>query len=96
MPLVQEYLDNFRVWWNAHKLRKQAGKKAPTGVNPEMIRLIPEFYDPNVRDYSVPVEREWVELERSYLGGMEAWEKLFEFYPLTFNDTALNVWRSFG
>ncbi|KAF9444025.1 hypothetical protein P691DRAFT_678367, partial [Macrolepiota fuliginosa MF-IS2] len=34
IPLVQGALDDFRTWWNQHKVRKQKEKKMPSGHIP--------------------------------------------------------------
>jgi hypothetical protein len=96
VPLVQDHLDKFRGYYNSHDVRSQQGKKAPTGVSPNMLDLMPEQYDPEARDCRVKVKPEWVTQERDRLGGMEARAQLLEWYPLFFGDICQDIWESIG
>jgi hypothetical protein len=78
VPYVQTRLDEYTSYYNAHTLRKQKDKHAPTGISPDLMTLEPELYDLNASDQSIEVQREWVEAEREYLGGMETRDALFE------------------
>ncbi|KAJ7874312.1 hypothetical protein B0H14DRAFT_3083423 [Mycena olivaceomarginata] len=43
-PLVQAELDEFRVYWNQHKIRSQQMKNMPSGHVPADVLEHPEFY----------------------------------------------------
>ncbi|KAJ6464706.1 hypothetical protein DFH09DRAFT_1254597 [Mycena vulgaris] len=43
-PLVQAELDDFRTYWNQHKIRPQPGKHMPSGHVPADALKHPEFY----------------------------------------------------
>ncbi|THH19591.1 hypothetical protein EW146_g1615 [Bondarzewia mesenterica] len=43
-PLVQEQLDDFRNWWNQHRIRSQKDKSMPSGHVPAHAFSVPEQY----------------------------------------------------
>ncbi|KAJ7156233.1 hypothetical protein C8R46DRAFT_429357 [Mycena filopes] len=64
-PLVQAELDEFRVYWNQHKIRSQHLKNMPSGHVPADVLEHPEFYGGiNCR---IEVPRETVHLLRELL-----------------------------
>jgi hypothetical protein len=89
-------LDEYTAYYNAHVLRKQKDKNAPTGVSPDMMTFEPQLYDMEARDQSLKVEREWVEAERENLGGMKTRDALFEWYPPAFDHIANDAWEELG
>jgi hypothetical protein len=60
------------------------------------MNLAPEMYDVDAQDQSITVNKEWVEAEREYLGGISARNTLFEWYPPAFDAIANEVWDELG
>jgi hypothetical protein len=96
VPVVQERLNKYRAYYNAHPVQKQAAKIAPTGVPPDMLCYSPSTYAPTASSQAIRVEKKWVDEERTRLGGLKARERLFQWYPVAFDTMAYDAWVSIG
>jgi hypothetical protein len=94
--MVQGMLDEFKEYWNSHRIRRQPKKKAPTGVSPNALTRIPHRYDPNAINCAVSVDKAWVDQECERLGGLAERDRLFEWYPASFDSLATDVWDRIG
>ncbi|KII83303.1 hypothetical protein PLICRDRAFT_63270, partial [Plicaturopsis crispa FD-325 SS-3] len=54
-PLVQERLDEFREYWNNHRLSRSKTKILPTGKSPRHMLTVPKSVRLDARDCSVYV-----------------------------------------
>ena len=52
--IVQACADDFRDYWNTHKIRHQAEKVLPSGVAPCVVFDFPECY--SLKDCGVPID----------------------------------------
>jgi hypothetical protein len=96
VPVIQGHLDKYRDFYNAHTLRRQKNKAAPTGTSPNLLFSMPHNYDVEARNCGVTVKPEWVAEERERLGGEEERMRLFEWYPVEFNEIAMHAWEFIG
>jgi hypothetical protein len=64
--LVQQQLDKFRLYWNAHTIRKQKDKANPSGFSPDYLMA---YWDsiPGTVDCRIPVHLEVVAEMRAIL-----------------------------
>jgi len=44
VPVIQQALDDFRVWWNQHRVRSQPNKDMPSGHVPLHALRHPQMY----------------------------------------------------
>ncbi|KAH7929145.1 hypothetical protein BV22DRAFT_1029764 [Leucogyrophana mollusca] len=87
-PLVQERLDEFREYWNNHRLSTQKKKLLPTGTSPRQLWLAPESARATARDCSIAVDMRLVQQLREALGGREARDLAFRFVDAEFEAMA--------
>lgn len=87
-PLVQERLDEFREYWNNHRISKQKHKALPTGTSPRHMWLAPESVCATSRNCSVYVNMHTVRQLREDLGGAEGREQAFQFIDAEFEALA--------
>ncbi|KAF7975981.1 hypothetical protein HWV62_8132 [Athelia sp. TMB] len=86
--LVQERLDEFREYWNNHKLSKQQKKILPSGTSPRHMWLVPSSVRATARDCSVRVNMESVRRLRDEMGGHEGREEAMQFVSREFSAEA--------
>ncbi|TFK17581.1 hypothetical protein FA15DRAFT_661343, partial [Coprinopsis marcescibilis] len=67
VPLVQQALDNFRDYWNYHRVRKQKNKLMPSGHIPADAFFNPEKYDIHAKNYLIPMPEEMQALTRAHI-----------------------------
>jgi hypothetical protein len=65
VPLIQAELDDFRTWWNQHRIRPQADKNLPSGHVPDDALQHPEMFG-GLR-CRIPIPKEAINELRSYL-----------------------------
>ncbi|KAH7904526.1 hypothetical protein BJ138DRAFT_1119331 [Hygrophoropsis aurantiaca] len=87
-PLVQERLDEFREYWNNHRLSPQKHKLLPSGTSPRQMWLAPESVRANARNCSISVDTNLVRQLREELGGAEERERLMNFVDAEFKAAA--------
>ncbi|TFK18692.1 hypothetical protein FA15DRAFT_660482, partial [Coprinopsis marcescibilis] len=63
----QQALDNFRDYWNYHRVRKQKNKLMPSGHIPADAFFNPEKYDIHAKNYLIPVPEEMQALTRAHI-----------------------------
>lgn len=95
-PLAQERLDEFREYWNNHKLSKQKKKTLPTGTSPRHMWLAPKSVRATARNCSVQVNMESVHRLRDEMGGHEAREEAMQFVSEEFAAEADNALGQLG
>lgn len=95
-PLVQERLDDFREYWNNHKLSKQKKKTLPTGTSPRHMWLTPTSVRATARNCSVRVNMESVRRLRGEMGGHEGREEAMQFVSEEFAAEADNAFGALG
>ncbi|KAJ7499864.1 hypothetical protein FB451DRAFT_1385530 [Mycena latifolia] len=96
VPLIQEGLDNFREYWNAHTLQKSKGKKNAYGSSPQNMLINPTSIIATARDCSISVNPETVRRLREAYGGEEAREATFRFISREFQAEADGVYVDLG
>ncbi|KDR77948.1 hypothetical protein GALMADRAFT_94442 [Galerina marginata CBS 339.88] len=96
VPLVQSRLDDFRDYWNHHKLTGNKKKANPYGSSPKNMLLNPQSVRPTARDCSIRVNPETVHRMRESYGGQQAREKAYRFYSLEFEAEANGVYADLG
>ncbi|KAJ6447620.1 hypothetical protein DFH09DRAFT_966116, partial [Mycena vulgaris] len=79
VPLIQEGLNNFREYWNNHRLQKSRGKLNASRFSPLNMLINPTSVVATARDCSINVNPEIVYRLREAYGGQEAREVAFWF-----------------
>jgi hypothetical protein len=82
--LVQERLDEFREYWNNHRLSSQKHKLLPAGTSPRQIWLVPDAVRATARNCSIHVNMGLVHQLREELGGIDGREEAFRFVDAEF------------
>ena len=90
-PLVQEWLDEFREYWNNHHISSQKHKTLPSGTSPRQMWLVPEAVCATSRNCSIKVNMNTVHQLREGLGGIEKCEQAFHFVDAEFEALADNA-----
>jgi len=90
-PLVQHRLDEFREYWNNHRISTQKHKTLPTGTSPRQMWLVPEEVRATSRNCSVNVNMITVGQLREELGGAEKRDETFRFVDAEFEALADNA-----
>ncbi|KDQ58250.1 hypothetical protein JAAARDRAFT_193672 [Jaapia argillacea MUCL 33604] len=94
--LVQNRLDEFREYWNNHRLSSQKKKLLPSRTSLLQMWSAPASVQPTARDCSIVVNMETVECLQESLGGWEGREEAFRFVSRTFEAVADNVLEELG
>ncbi|KAJ6580935.1 hypothetical protein B0H19DRAFT_928755 [Mycena capillaripes] len=84
VPLIQAGLDEFREYWNNHKLQKSKGKLNGSGSSPYNMLNNPTSAFATARDCSIRVNPESVYRLREAYGGEEARDNAFSFVTREF------------
>ncbi|KAJ6500290.1 hypothetical protein DFH09DRAFT_1102722 [Mycena vulgaris] len=84
VPLIQEGLDNFREYWNNHRLQKSRGKLNASGSSPLNMLINPTSVVATARDCSINVNPETVDRLREAYGGQVARDAAFRFVSREF------------
>ena len=90
-PLVQEWLDEFREYWNNHHISSQKHKTLPSGTSPCQMWLVPEAVCATSHNCSIKVNMNTVHQLREGLGGIEKREQAFCFVDAEFEALADNA-----
>ncbi|KAJ6448389.1 hypothetical protein C8R45DRAFT_1133036 [Mycena sanguinolenta] len=96
VPLIQDGLDEFREYWNNHRLGKSKGKLNGSGASPYFMMNNPTSVVATARDCSVRVNPESVYRLREAYGGEEARDKAFRFVSREFVAEADAVYVDLG
>ncbi|KAJ7115426.1 hypothetical protein C8R44DRAFT_928484 [Mycena epipterygia] len=96
VPLIQDGLDNFREYWNTHKLQKSKGKKNAYGSSPQNMLINPKSVIATARDCSIKVNPETVQRLRETYGGEEARDTAFRFISREFQAEADGIYVDLG
>ncbi|KAJ7698650.1 hypothetical protein B0H17DRAFT_927400 [Mycena rosella] len=92
VPLIQDNLNKFRQYWNAHTLQKSKGKKNAYGFSPSNMLTNPTSIIATARDCSIRVNPETVYHFREAYGGEEARDTAFCFISREFEAEADGVY----
>jgi len=93
-PLVQIRLDEFREYWNNHRLSYQKKKTLPSGTSPRHMWEVPEEVVASARNCFIRVDMDSVKQLREEFGGTEGRAEAFKFVDDEFAaeaDEALGV-----
>ncbi|KAL0953005.1 hypothetical protein HGRIS_007210 [Hohenbuehelia grisea] len=90
-PLVRERLEEFRTYWNNHKLSKQKKKLLPSGTSPRQMWEVPDSVRADARNCSVRVGLEANRQLRDGIGGMAARAEAYAFVDPEFQSVADNA-----
>ncbi|KAJ7618698.1 hypothetical protein FB45DRAFT_755655, partial [Roridomyces roridus] len=94
-PIIQMELDNFRLWWNNHRVRHQHEKIMPSGHVPALTMEYPELF--GALDCRISVPAEAVQLLRDELDEAEGSRAKYQTWPgPRFNITATEVYEQIG
>jgi hypothetical protein len=96
VPVIQNGLDDFREYWNNHKLQKSKGKLNASGSSPYNMFNNPTDFVATARDCSIRVNPESVYRLRDAYGGEEARDKAFRFVSREFAAEADGVYVDLG
>ncbi|KAJ7452923.1 hypothetical protein FB451DRAFT_1521089 [Mycena latifolia] len=96
VPLIQEGLDNFRQYWNNHRLGKSKGKLNGSGSSPLNMLISPTSAIPTARDCSINVNPDTLYRLREAYGGEEARDAAFRFVSREFQADADGVYADLG
>jgi hypothetical protein len=95
VSLIQIELDEFRIWWNQHRVRFQADKNMPSGHIPDDALEHPQFH--GGLKCLIPVPKEALDEIRSYLteevGPREAH---LSWYSYEFSASAQDAYEAVG
>lgn len=95
-PLVQDRLDAFQDYWNAHKISHQRKKLLPSGTSPSQLLAVPDSGDPTARHCWIKVNPESVRRWRADLGGVERRDEVMAFVSDEFQAEADAAWLAIG
>ncbi|KAL7414945.1 hypothetical protein BDY24DRAFT_350095 [Mrakia frigida] len=84
-PIVQQTLDEFRLYWNMHKVRPQKIKQMMSGHRPQEVADDPSAF--GLDNYLIPVPLEAIEAYRATLPPRLLW------YPPDFKVMADNIYQ---
>ena len=96
VPLVQQRLDDFRAYWNHHKLTGNKHKANPYGSSPKNMLINPQSVRVTARDCSIKVNPETVKRLREAYGGYSARESTYRFFSREFEAVADDVYVDLG
>ncbi|KAJ7362802.1 hypothetical protein DFH08DRAFT_799823 [Mycena albidolilacea] len=96
VPLIQQGLDNFREYWNNHRLQKSKGKLNASGSSPLNMLINPTSVVATARNCSINVNPQTVYRLREAYGGQAAREEAFRFISREFQADADAVYVDLG
>lgn len=96
VPLIQERLDQFRHYWNNHRISSSKNKVNPSGWSPKTMIQDPSLVQVNARDCSIRVSPETVQHLRESYGGEEARDRAYRFVSTEFQAEADDVYVALG
>jgi hypothetical protein len=95
VPLVQAELDEFRTWWNQHRVRHQPDKNMPSGHVPDDALEHPQMF--GGLNCIIPIPKEAVNELRAYLTEeVGPRETHLSWYTDEFAATAEAAYQSIG
>jgi hypothetical protein len=96
VPLVQRRLDDFRSYWNHHKLTGNSKKLNPYGSSPLNMLRNPQSVRPTARDCAIYVNPQTVYRLRASYGGEETRQAAYSFFSEEFQADADGVYVDLG
>lgn len=95
VPIVQDALDEFCVWWNQHTVRRQPDKDMPSGHVPQDAVEHPQLF--GGIDCLIRIPKDTIDDMRQYLAEeVGPREKFQQFFPAEFQLIASDVHAAIG
>lgn len=92
---MQASLDEFRIWWNQHTIRRQANKDMPSGHVPQDAVDHPEMF--GGIDCLIQVPHDVIDDLRQYLTEeVGPRDQFLQFYPYDFEPVASQAYQIIG
>lgn len=95
-PLVQERLNEYREYWNNHRITSQRDKSLPSGYSPRHVFTSPSSVRKDALRLWVRVNPASVDRWRTELGGAAAHREATNFVTQAFQAEADQAWIDLG